>query len=403
MKPNKVNIPTPEEFSPKDREALPDAELKDRILGAIVGSAIGDAMGASTEMWHRNDIQSKFGYITELTEIKRAKSPEGIWNHNMSPGSTTDDTRWKYLVAQYIQQNKGALSDEAFASFIATYYQQLVDEVSDEASKKSTVLLDERMEKVNWIKEWARVALKYGESPADFFAAHHSFYGGEMSCAGMLYSPVFGLIARNADQAYLMAFEHSLFDIGYARDISALVSVMTFNALYEDSMDSLFFRTSFVDPHHYTDSRLVGRLSVSMLEEARSIVQNTGNILTDEKKMNTPNGYPGNGTEWYRQVEIYKKLDTKQQQIAFHAGEIWQILVAGLEFGQGDFERTIQFIINYGRDNDTVAAVAGMILGAHLGYEQLPGKIKEEVMKVSRETMGLDLEMIADQLFDACN
>ncbi len=29
----------------------------DRVLGGLVGSAIGDAMGASTEMWYRKDIQ----------------------------------------------------------------------------------------------------------------------------------------------------------------------------------------------------------------------------------------------------------------------------------------------------------------------------------------------------------
>ena len=39
----------------------------DQILGALVGSAIGDAMGASTEMWNREDIYKTYGYISTLT------------------------------------------------------------------------------------------------------------------------------------------------------------------------------------------------------------------------------------------------------------------------------------------------------------------------------------------------
>ena len=39
-----------------DTVQLADSVYYDKVLGALVGSAIGDAMGASTEMWHRKDI-----------------------------------------------------------------------------------------------------------------------------------------------------------------------------------------------------------------------------------------------------------------------------------------------------------------------------------------------------------
>ena len=60
----------------------------------------------------------------------------------------------------------------------------------------------------------------------------------------------------------------------------------------------------------------------------------------------------------------------------------------------------MQFIVNYGRDNDTVAAVAGMILGAKEGYSNLPKNLREEVVKVSREQMGIDLEALAKEMVD---
>ena len=72
--------------------------------------------------------------------------------------------------------------------------------------------------------------------------------------------------------------------------------------------------------------------------------------------------------------------------------------MTALQFGEGDFEKTMQFIINYGRDNDTVAAVAGMILGAKDGYSDLPVALRTEALRVNKENMGIDLEALAREL-----
>jgi hypothetical protein len=111
-----------------------------------------------------------------------------------------------------------------------------------------------------------------------------------------------------------------------------------------------------------------------------------------------PKGFPGNQEEWIRQEMIYQFLEDDEMAIPFHAGEIWQILVTALEYGQGDFEKTMLFITNYGRDNDTVGAVAGMIMGAKEGYQKLPSPWKENILMVNRENMGIDLEALAREM-----
>ncbi len=121
-------------------------------------------------------------------------------------------------------------------------------------------------------------------------------------------------------------------------------------------------------------------------------------IAKDSILYKMPKGFRGSQKDWVRQEMVYQMLEKDEKAIAFHAGEIWQILVTGLQFGEGDFEKTMQFIVNYGRDNDTVAAVAGMILGAKDGYSKLPVDLKEEVLKVSKEQMGIDLEELAEEL-----
>ncbi|MCG2459903.1 ADP-ribosylglycohydrolase family protein [Flavobacteriaceae bacterium F89] len=396
-----IPIPTQTNYGP-DSLKLSKEAYHDKVLGALVGSAIGDAMGASTEMWDRKDIRTKYGYITGLTAAVRERSPEGTWDHNLSPGASTDDTRWKFLMTQYIAQERSRLNAENFARFITGYYQSLIPALSDSKTLKNPDLLDQQMEKVDWIKEWARVALAYQQGPEAYQLAQNRFYGGEMSCAGMLYTPMLGLITANVDSAYRIAYKHSLFDIGYAKDISALVAAMTNMALHTRNMDSILNVHVFVDPFGYQDSRLVGRIphNVAAAAEKEVTLSKTMRdiILTDTLDLEMPKGYPGDPIEWDRQAHLYEYLKKNQKAIPFHAGEIWETVIAALKFGEGDFNKTLQFVINYGRDNDTAGAVAGFILGARNGFSGLPKDLRDQSLEVNRELMGIDLEDMAKEI-----
>ncbi|MBM1104703.1 ADP-ribosylglycohydrolase family protein [Aurantibacter crassamenti] len=398
---SKVDIPSPKKSAfIADTIKLSKEEYYDKVLGALVGSAIGDAMGASTEMWHRNEIQLKYGYINGLTAATREQSPEGTWDHNLLAGATTDDTRWKYFMVNYFSSNKVKLSPEQFSKFITDYYASLTKELGGDAIAKNPDLLDNQIEKVDWIKEWARVALAYQNNGKAYQKALNRFYGGEMSCAGQLYTPMFGLIANNPEEAYSTAYEHSIFDIGYAKDISGLVAAMTQTAMQTKNIDSILNTAIFVDPLGYKSSRLVMRISQNVLDAARRTVLVSRNLSLEKDSLVTavPKGYTHTEQDWLQQDYLYTYLDNDKKAIAFHAGEIWQITVTAIAFGQGDFEKTMQFIVNYGRDNDTVAAVAGMILGAKDGYSNLPTPLKTTILKVSKENMGIDLEAMAHEM-----
>lgn len=380
---------------------LSKEEYYDKVLGALVGSAIGDAMGASTEMWYRADIQKKYGYITGLTPAVRLQSPEGTWGHNLSSGATTDDTRWKLLTTKYFTKYGTDISPDHFADFIVDYYQSLTKDLIAEENLTNTDALDQQIEKIDWVKEWARVALAYQNGSTEYLQAMNRFYGGEMSCAGMLYTPMFGLTAANPTEAYTKAYDHALFDLGYAKDISSLVAAMTNTAMQTKNMDSILNTAIFVDPYHYQDSRLVGRISLDLATKGENAVFDAKKLPEDENsELLAPKGFLGTSLDWQQQEFVYQALEDDQKAIPFHAGEIWQILFTGLKFCEGDFVKTMQFIVNYGRDNDTVAAVAGMILGAKDGYSNLPKNLKEQVLQVNKEIIGIDLEALAHEISD---
>lgn len=65
--------------------------LFDKVLGALVGFAIGDAMGATTEFMSADEITTKYGRVETILG--------GGWL-NLKPGETTDDTAMMICVAR---------------------------------------------------------------------------------------------------------------------------------------------------------------------------------------------------------------------------------------------------------------------------------------------------------------
>jgi hypothetical protein len=362
---------------------LTEEELYDKVLGNLVGSAIGDAMGAPTEMWSRDAIKLEYGFVEDLDSMVREVSPEGTWKTNLPAGGTTDDTRWKELTYKYLtKQRELSLSANDFAGEILMYYKDAIgnykkiDSFEPEPFEENTL-------HVAWLQEWAKVAKPFNEKDLNGYAvAMSKFYGGEMVCAGLLYAPAIGVFyPGNPGRAYNEMFKLSIFDVGYARDISSLAAAMTAagmkkNAKKEDVLDVL----RSIDPEHYFKSRLVGRTSYRILQNALGIVS--------QSKEDTLNPMQ----------KAFELLDQNQQDMPFHAGEIHlQVLVAML-YADFDFIKTMQFLINYGRDNDTSAAIAGGILGAFHGFENLPASERQKVIDVSKSELGIDLELLAQQL-----
>lgn len=362
---------------------LTEAELYDKVLGNIVGSAIGDAMGAPTEMWSREAIQLEYGFVKGLDSMVREVSPEGTWKTNLPAGGTTDDTRWKELTYQYLTNQKTSTLDaNEFASAILAVYQKAIDRYKEIDSFEPEPF-EENTLHVAWLQEWAKVAKPFNENNLDAYSiAMSKFYGGEMVCAGLLYAPAIGVFyPGDAKRAYDEMYKLSFFDVGYARDISALAAGMTAVTMKKDAKkEDLLDVVRSVDPQGYFKSRLVGRTSYRILQKSLAIVKEANEDVENSMQ------------------RAFELLDQNQQDMPFHAGEIHlQVLVAML-YSDFDFMKTMQFLINYGRDNDTTAAVAGGILGTFWGFESLPTSERQKVIEVSNTELNIDLEKLAKNL-----
>ena len=383
------------------------AYLYDKVLGLLLGSAIGDAMGAPTEMWTRDQMQIEYGFIDNLDTMVRNPSPEGTWEFNLPAGGTTDDTRWKALLIEFSLNQPGRLSAIDWASFITKTYQSQIEALKNtDAFEPEPFEIEAR--KMAWLQEWAMVAKPYQEQDIDAYLSNlHRFYGGEMTCAGMLYTPAIGgQFPGNPEEAYRQAFDLSIFDLGYARDLSALTAAMVAIAMSpEASLQSMLNVFRDIDPEGFFKSRLVGRSAYRIYRDALYVMHEAEQeSIIENKKL--PEAWQPllkryDSLELFKMKKAFELLDEKNEVLPFHPGEIMLINLVALMYGNLDFQKTMEFVVNYGRDNDTVAAVTGAILGAYLGASALPEKLKTQVLKTNIEKLDLDLERIAQNLTTA--
>jgi len=389
-----------------DKVSMSQEVLEDKVLGMLLGSAIGDAMGAPTEMWSRENILIDYGYVSNLDTMVREPSAEGTWDFNLPAGGTTDDTRWKKLAAEYLlTQNPGqSLNPDAFGRLIISRYEQGLTALQNTRGFEPEPY-EVNLRKLAWLQEWALVAKPFVENDLQAYAyAQSQFYGGEMTCAGMLYTPVVGAFYPAAPEiAYQEAYRISLFDLGYARDISGLTAAMVSAAMHPEATPaSVINVVRDVDPQNYFKSRLVGRSAYRMLKEARAIVFQANQLSMqdiDKERTFLPNGY----TDTLRMARIlkaYELLDARNQDMPFHAGEIHLVNLTALLFCNFDFVETLAFVVNFGRDNDTTAAVTGAMLGAYWGAEKLPGEMVRQVLATNEAVLETDLRTLSHQLAD---
>jgi hypothetical protein len=370
---------------------LTEAALYDRVLGMLVGSALGDAMGAPTEMWSRDAIQLEYGFVEDLDSMVREASPEGIWKANLPAGGTTDDTRWKNLAVDYLlTQQSESLEPKDFASQILKSYEGSLTKLKN-TEGTDVEPFENALQEANWLSEWAKVAAPYRDANLGGYADSLSkFYGGEMVCAGLLYAPAIGAFyPGNPKKAYQEAYRVSIFDLGFARDLTALAAALTASGMTPNASKDSLLASLRLDPEGYFQSRLVGRTSHKLLKDALNIVREAKKLDSLPNRMSLDNP---------ALIYAYTELDRRQQDMPFHAGEIYLQAITAMLFTDFDFQGTLTFLTNYGRDNDTTASLAGGILGAWVGYNKLPAADRERVIRVTRDELGIDLEQKAQQL-----
>lgn len=94
----------------------------DRAHGALLGLALGDALGMPTQSLSREAIRERYGRITGFVDA----APDQPIAPGMPAGSVTDDTEQAVLVAELLLVGEGSVDPDDFAAALVDWEQTMI-------------------------------------------------------------------------------------------------------------------------------------------------------------------------------------------------------------------------------------------------------------------------------------
>lgn len=322
---------------------MPTETFTDRARGCLAGLAIGDALGQPTEGWTVARIREKWGYITDyLTD---------------DPGGS-DDTEYAVFGARnLLKYGRGITS------------QQIADEWREHVASQRGGFKGAGFSEMMAIHN-----LRAGINPPACGDHLHSWSDG----LAMRVSP-FGIVSPgNPEEAARLSdvdgvVSHAGEGLVSGRAVAAAVACAMVEGTVEECIDVAL---SVIPADSWTARAIVDAVEIG--NKAKSVKD---------------------------------AIDPLSEAIVCHYYP-WADLgpeAVGLSFGVlaasgGDFEEAVLGGVNIGRDTDTIAAIAGTVLGARLGYSRLPARWANRIQSIKglciRTVAGVDLIALADELVE---
>ena len=321
---------------------------QDQFEGALIGCAVGDALGAPLEGWSRERIAQLPNVTDGYRQLSCGKDPSSRIRYPM--GQYTDDTQLTMAIARSLVAREdvdGADIAREFAALWRTREIVGAGPVADRAVRRFIEGID-----------WQEAAL-----PDDL----------PWNGAAMRIAPV-GLwdcdrkdrLADDVEVASVVTHRHPL-----AIDAALAVATAVLHGVAE----------STIDEAHYLD------------EVARSVEARSPQFAGQVRQLRA----------WLRLPEdeaLMAIVGSAQRRKASGFGvpalAVPTVLAAFYAFlrSPGDFVATVDCALRVGGDVDTVAAIAGAISGAHNGLTAIPEDLVTGV-KDSAEILDLGRRLFA--------
>lgn len=308
----------------------------DKIYGALIGSAIGDAMGGPVEGLHYSEIMKRYGRVETLLPYTEV-IPGYHGPFDKKPGTYTDDTRISILLAQAVIHAGGPPKRGDIVHALAEYYFNAETEL-------------ER----GFIEEYYLKGV-YGDSKEVF--------GGRPTNGGIMgIAPLGSIFPCDPDNAFSHVFQTLFISTGTARSASAFAAAMIAAAMKSDADWNSVMRDAFEADSRYKNSVEASGWRNSGLYPIVAV--------KTEKMARTAMELGSMADSVYSFIpELYKAV---VQPFFADGSESLAIAVAMFCAARGDFASTIQGCVNFGRDNDSSAAVGGAVAGALCGASHIP-------------------------------
>jgi ADP-ribosylglycohydrolase len=345
--------------------------LADRFAGCIIGGAIGDGLGTSTEGRTPEEIITRFGGRVEDFAPPFAAKPDG---RHKGDGNVSDDTLMVLALCRAYLAKGGQL----------------------DAHDMATYLLPEIVDKPTWIPEYQREQplierLFYPEKyllirlRLATVNPREAGIGNMVNCGAAMYAAPVGMMnAGDPDLAYARAINiFSAHQYSYGLEAAALMAACIAEALRPSATVESVIETALRLAKDGTRKALE-----AVVAAARTAPRDEAAMQKHLRAAMEPYDTVKGG------VQEFERAGAFPSQL--HAIEEVPLALAYLLTGQGDYTWTVLGAINYGRDSDSIAEMSGAILGAMLGKSGLPERWAREIGERNK----IDFETPARQLYE---
>ncbi|MFC9299020.1 ADP-ribosylglycohydrolase family protein [Streptomyces sp. NPDC057011] len=338
--------------------------LEDRACGALVGAAVGDALGGPVEGWTPDQIVERHGgrvhgIVGPWHEDWRTARP--IAPYHKGDGHVTDDTLMTHALVRVYEAVRDHLDAYAVADHLVPDLMtnpRWIPELEAEALPLQRIFLAEK---------WIVTRLHYAHADP-----REAGSGNIVNCGAAMYMAPVGIVnAGNPAGAYAEALDVAgAHQSSYGREAAGVFAAAVAAACVPGATAASVVDTALSLAKDGT------RAAIAAVREAAARHRDFESALVPLRAAVAP--YDSVGPD-YRAPSLGARRPSR-----LHSIEELPIALGMLLIADGSYETSVLGAVNYGRDCDSIATMAGAIAGALGGEAAVPPAWAKQVAEASR-------------------
>ncbi|GAA1438922.1 ADP-ribosylglycohydrolase family protein [Leifsonia poae] len=338
--------------------------LVTKATGALAGAAVGDALGGAAEGNTPDAIQERYdGFITGIVPpfLEDWRNARPIAPYHKGDGHVTDDTLMTTALVDVYDTVRDHLDAYAIADHLVPLLigdKRWIPEFESEGLLLHRIFLAEK---------WLVARLHYGH-----IDPREAGVGNIVNCGATMYVAPIGIVNAGAPEAaYAEAIDVAgAHQSSYGREAAGVYAAAVAEAMRPGASVADVVDTALRLAKDGT------RDAIDAVVEAASGISDWRGGLGVLRAAVTPFDTVGPN---YRQPARDARIPSRTKSI-----EELPIALGMLVAAQGDYREAVLGSINYGRDSDSIAVMAGSLAGALDGIDAVPAEWVDGVSEGSR-------------------
>ncbi len=344
--------------------------LDDRCVAVITGAAVGDALGGATEGWTPEQIEERHGgrvrgIVGPWYDDWRTARP--IAPYHKGDGHITDDTLMTRALVEVYAKRRAHLDAYAVAEDLVPLMigePRWIPELEDEALILQRVFLAEK---------WIVARLHYGHVDP-----REAGVGNVVNCGAAMYMAPVGLAnAGDPRGAYAEAIDVAgAHQSSYGREAAGVFAAMVAASVAPGARVDDVVQAALDVAHDGTAAALRAVVDAAAGREVPTDDDGERELARVIRDAVAP--FDSVGPE-YRQMSMDARRPSRTKSI--------EELPAALGFvlgHRGDYRGAVLGAVNYGRDADSIAVMAGAVCAGLGGSAVVPTEWLDEIERASR-------------------